>query len=78
MTNISPINYQDVDNIYGERTWIEYGFRQCKSERGWEDFHLTNYVDIAKWWKVISCAFYISKVTVHSPGFSWTGKLISL
>lgn len=32
MTNIPHLNYQDVGNIYGERTWIEYGFRQCKSE----------------------------------------------
>jgi SRSO17 transposase len=34
MTNIDKIKYQDVGNIYGERTWIEYGFRQSKSELG--------------------------------------------
>jgi SRSO17 transposase len=43
MTNISDVNYQDVGNIYGLRTWVEYGFRQCKSELGWSDFHLTNF-----------------------------------
>jgi hypothetical protein len=30
-------------NIYG----IKYGFRQCKSELEWSDFHLTKYADIA-------------------------------
>ena len=36
MTNIDKIKYQDVGNIYGERTWVEYGFRQ-----------ITKYTDIA-------------------------------
>jgi SRSO17 transposase len=59
MTNIDQIKYQDVGNIYGERTWIEYGFRQSKSELGWSDFHITKYNDIAKWWEVICCAFLL-------------------
>ena len=59
MTNIAHINYQDIGNIYGERTWIEYGFRQCKLELGWADFHFTQYADIAKWWELICCAFLL-------------------
>ena len=42
MTNIPSIKSSEVGNIYGERTWVEYGFRQCKSELGWSDFRLTH------------------------------------
>jgi hypothetical protein len=67
MTNIPHIKYSEVGNIYGERTWVEYGFRarrvtrpaQCKSELGWSDFRLTKYLDIARWWEIISCAFLL-------------------
>jgi hypothetical protein len=38
---------------------VEYGFRQCKSELGWSDFRLTKYLDIARWWEIISCAFLL-------------------
>jgi hypothetical protein len=59
MTNIPDVNYQDIGNIYGLRTWVEYGFKQCKSELGWSDFHLTKYADIAKWWELIYCSFLL-------------------
>jgi SRSO17 transposase len=70
MTNIKKIRYQDVGNIYGERTWVEYGFRQSKSELGWSDFHLTKYNDIAKWWEVICCAFVLVSLTASFTQFS--------
>jgi hypothetical protein len=59
MTNIPNIKSSEVGNIYGERTWVEYGFRQCKSELGWSDFRLTKYLDIARWWEIIFCAFLV-------------------
>jgi SRSO17 transposase len=59
MTNIPNIKYSEVGDIYGERTWVEYGFRQCKSELGWSDFRLTKYLDIARWWEIICCAFLL-------------------
>lgn len=65
MTNIDKIKYQDVGNIYGERTWVEYGFRQSKSELGWSDFHLTKYNDIARWWEVICCAFLLVSLSAN-------------
>jgi SRSO17 transposase len=34
MTQIPGILAQEVGNLYGKRTWIEYGFRQSKSELG--------------------------------------------
>lgn len=59
MTNIPNIKCSEVGNIYGDRTWVEYGFRQCKSELGWSDFRLTKYLDIARWWEIIFCAFLL-------------------
>jgi SRSO17 transposase len=66
MTNITDIDYREVGNIYGLRIWVEYGFRQSKSELGWADFHLTKYADIAKWWELIYCAFLLISSHAHS------------
>ncbi|ACB51212.1 transposase [Crocosphaera subtropica ATCC 51142] len=38
MTRIPEIKYKEVGDIYGVRTWVEYGFKQSKSELGWADF----------------------------------------
>jgi hypothetical protein len=48
MTRIAGISAKEVGNIYGDRTWVEYGFRQSKSELGWSDYRLTDYNDIEK------------------------------
>ncbi len=77
MTNIDKIKYQDVGNIYGERTWIEYGFRQSKSELGWSDFHVTKYNDIAKWWESICCAFLLVSMRAISTQSSELSNLSS-
>jgi SRSO17 transposase len=66
MTNIPNVEYSEVGNIYGERTWVEYGFRQCKSELGWADFKLTKYESIARWWEVIFCAFLMISLNSSS------------
>ncbi|MGB0561814.1 MAG: IS701 family transposase, partial [Spirulinaceae cyanobacterium] len=44
-------------NIYGDRTWVEYGFRQSKSELGWADFRVTQYFQIERWWELV-CSTY--------------------
>jgi SRSO17 transposase len=67
MTNIPDVSYQEIGNIYGLRTWVEYGFKQCKSELGWADFTLTKYADIAKWWELICCAFLLISSLAPSP-----------
>lgn len=41
MTNLPGNLQQHVGNLYGLRTWIEYGFKQSKTELGWADFRLT-------------------------------------
>ena len=34
-TNLKGKVKKIVGNLYGLRTWVEYGFRQCKQELGW-------------------------------------------
>ena len=46
-----------IGNLYGERTWVEYGFRQCKQELGWTDYRLTKAEDILKWWEIINSVY---------------------
>ena len=57
MTKIPNIKYKEVGGIYGIRAWIEYGFKQCKSELGWSDFRFTHHEQIEKWWELIMCAY---------------------
>jgi hypothetical protein len=77
MTNVSGNVKQDLGNIYGMRTWIEYGFKQSKNELGWADFRLTEYKDIEKWWEIVSSAYLMVSLQAHtgegtSPGTSQT------
>ena len=60
MTNIQEKRNQmkkTIGNLYGLRTWVEYGFRQCKQELGWTDYRLTKFPQIEKWWELIMSAY---------------------
>lgn len=57
MTNLEGNIKKKVGNVYGLRTWVEYGFKQIKNELGWADFRLTNYTDIERWWEIISSVY---------------------
>jgi hypothetical protein len=57
MTNLPGEIYKSVGNIYGLRTWIEYGFKQVKDELGWADYRVTNYQEIEKWWEIVCSAY---------------------
>ncbi|MDI9637988.1 IS701 family transposase [Geitlerinema splendidum] len=57
MTNLQGQIKKKIGNLYGLRTWIEYGFRQCKQELGWTDYRFTNFRDIEKWWEIIFCVY---------------------
>jgi len=46
MTNFKGNIKETLGNLYGLRTWIEYGFRQSKQEMGWHDYRLINFPDI--------------------------------
>ena len=59
MTNL-PGNIQlVVGNLYSLRNWIEYGFKQVKTELGWADFRLTDYASIERWWELIFSAYLL-------------------
>ena len=53
MTNLPGDLRQEVGNLYGLRTWIEYGFKQIKNELGWADHRLTDYTAIERWWELV-------------------------
>jgi SRSO17 transposase len=67
MTNIQGKVKQVLGNLYGLRTWVEYGFRQCKQELGWTDYRFTNFKDIEKWWEIIFSVY--TMVSLNSPAF---------
>lgn len=68
MTKIPNLNYKDVGNIYKIRAWVEYGFKQSKSELGWADFRVTHYPQIEKWWQLVMSAYLL--VSLHNEIFN--------
>lgn len=49
--------FDQIGNLYGLRTWIEYGFKQCKDQLGWADYRVTHYAQIERWWEIVSSAY---------------------
>ncbi len=69
MTNIPEKRSQikkTLGNSYGLRTWVEYGFRQCKQELGWTDYRFTNFSEINKWWGIIFCAYLMISLNTQA------------
>ena len=64
MTQVPRITYKEVGNLFGLRTWVEYGLKQSKDELGWADFRLTRYQQIQKWWEIVCSAYLL--VTLYS------------
>jgi len=67
MTNLQGNLKKTLGNLYGLRTWVEYGFRQCKQELGWTDYRLTDFKDIEKWWEIIFNVY--TMISLSSPAF---------
>src|SRR5919199_6930220 len=68
MTNLPCRNLKKIlGDLYGLRTWVEYGFRQCKQELGWTDYRFTNFQHIEKWWEIIFCVY--TMISLNSPAF---------
>lgn len=67
MTNLKGNIKETLGNLYGLRTWIEYGFRQAKQELGWHDYRLTNFADIEKWWEIIFSVYLM--ISLNAPAF---------
>ncbi|OYD89180.1 IS701 family transposase [Nostoc sp. 'Peltigera membranacea cyanobiont' 210A] len=57
MTNLQDNLKKTLGDLYGLRTWVEYGFRQCKQELGWTDYRFTNFQHIERWWEMIFCVY---------------------
>jgi SRSO17 transposase len=64
MSYIPQVKYQEIGNLFGIRTWVEYGLKQSKNELGWADFRVTNYAQIEKWWEIVMSAYLM--VSLHS------------
>jgi SRSO17 transposase len=67
MTNIQGNLKKSLGDLYGLRTWVEYGFRQCKQELGWTDYRFTSFKDIEKWWEIIFSVY--TMVSLNSQPF---------
>ena len=67
MTNIQEKLKKTLGDLYGLRTWVEYGFRQCKQELGWTDYRFTHVKDIERWWEIIFCVY--TMISLNSPAF---------
>jgi SRSO17 transposase len=67
MTNIQGNLKKTLGDLYGLRTWVEYGFRQCKQELGWTDYRFTHFKDIERWWEIIFCVY--TMISLNSPAF---------
>jgi SRSO17 transposase len=48
---------EKLGDLYGNRTWVEYGFRQGKQELGWTNYRFTGFSEIEKWWEMIFSAY---------------------
>ena len=67
MTNLQGKIGKTVGNLYGSRTWVEYGFRQVKQELGWTDYRFTKFEQIEKWWELIYSVYLM--VSLSAPAF---------
>ena len=57
MTNLLDTPPAIIGNNYGLRTWVEYGFKQCKNQLGWADYRCTDYYQIERWWEIVSSVY---------------------
>jgi len=67
MTNLQGNLKKILGDLYGLRTWVEYGFRQCKQELGWTDYRFTNFQHIERWWELNFCVY--TMISLNSPAF---------
>ncbi|MEH2466428.1 IS701 family transposase [Nostoc sp.] len=67
MTNLQGNLKKTLGNLYGLRTWVEYGFRQCKQELGWTDYRFTNFQHIERWWEIIFSVY--TMISLNSSAF---------
>jgi SRSO17 transposase len=72
MTNLQGNLKKTLGDLYGLRTWVEYGFRQCKQELGWTDYRFTSFQHIERWWEIIFCVY--TMISLNSPALLGLNK----
>jgi hypothetical protein len=72
MTTLPERAEQTVGDLFGSRTWIEYGFRQSKDELGWADYRVTDAASLERWWELVMSAYLL--VSLQSPVFTALGS----
>jgi SRSO17 transposase len=73
MTTLPDHAERTVGDLFGSRTWIEYGFKQSKDELGWADYRVTDAASIERWWEVVMSAYLL--VSLQSPVFAALGSM---
>lgn len=68
-------HFDQIGNLYGLRTWIEYGFKQCKDKLGWAVYRVTHYEQIERWWEIVSSAYLM--VSLQFQGLDGNSSLRS-
>jgi len=63
-----PDHCEQIGNLYGLRTWIEYGFKQCKDQLGWADYRVTHSAQIERWWEIVSSAYLMVSLQFRGLG----------
>ena len=76
MTNLQSNLKKTLGDLYGLRTWVEYGFRQCKQELGWTDYRFTAFQHIEKWWEIIFSVY--TMISLNSPAFLNLDKSLTI
>ncbi len=66
-----------LGNLYRLRTWVEYGFWQCKQELDWTDYRFTKFNEINKWWEIIMSAYLMISLNTQAFLFLNSSKLIN-
>jgi SRSO17 transposase len=68
MTNLKGNLKKTLGDLYGNRTWVEYGFRQGKQELGWKDYRFTKFLAIEKWWEIIFSVYLMVSLQTSAFG----------
>jgi len=60
-------HFDQIGNLYGLRTWIEYGFT-VQRPTGRADYRVTQYVQIERWWEIVSSAYLMVSLQFWARG----------
>jgi hypothetical protein len=67
------VGLNSPQSLHGLRTWVEYGFKQCKQELGWTDYRFTQFEHIERWWEMVFSAYLM--VSLQTQPFTKVHQL---